>query len=150
MVNSWIQHVKKYASDNNLSYSEAMKQAKPTYGGSQKSGYIKKLIFKDGMFNFEKIKKPSKWIDENLGNKKRIKDYEERLNKLRNIRYDQVKYREHHKKQYGKQPSYAKNDYYKPSMLKAEYKKVLDILKEYTDKPYPPYPTDKEIFEQIK
>ena len=31
MVNSWIAHVKRYASENNVPYKVAMKQAKSSY-----------------------------------------------------------------------------------------------------------------------
>ena len=63
MTNLWINYVKKYATDNKLSYKDALKEAKTSYkqqiGGSRNSGYVKRLI-KTGEFDLAKIKKPSK------------------------------------------------------------------------------------------
>ena len=45
-MSSWIDHIKKYAKDNNLPYSQAMKEAKDSYvkGGSLGSKDLKKVL----------------------------------------------------------------------------------------------------------
>jgi len=61
-MNPWISHVKKYALDNNLSYKDAMKQAKSTYqkvGGSKQSGYVRKMVAMKNL-DITKVRKPSK------------------------------------------------------------------------------------------
>lgn len=61
-MNPWISHVKTYALEHNLSYKDAMIQAKTTYkkiGGSRKSGFIKQMI-KNKTLDISKVKKPSK------------------------------------------------------------------------------------------
>lgn len=61
-MNPWISHVKQYAADNNLSYKDAMKQAKSTYqkvGGSKKSGYVRKMVAMKNL-DITKVRKPSK------------------------------------------------------------------------------------------
>jgi len=45
MTNSWIEHCKEYAKKHNVSYRQALKDAKPSYkGGSLKSKVIKKVM----------------------------------------------------------------------------------------------------------
>jgi hypothetical protein len=44
-MSSWIDHVKQYALNNNISYKEAMKQAKPSY--TKKGGSLTALETKD-------------------------------------------------------------------------------------------------------
>lgn len=45
--NSWIEHVKQFQKENNLSFKDALKQAKETYhtgsGGNKNAGYIRRL-----------------------------------------------------------------------------------------------------------
>jgi hypothetical protein len=64
MTNSWIEYVKKYASEHNLSYKEALQQSKNSYsGGSIKSNYISKLVAtKNKNSNINKIRNPSNYL----------------------------------------------------------------------------------------
>lgn len=65
-MNPWISHVKQYAADNNLSYKDAMKQAKTTYqkvGGSKQSGYVRKMVATKNL-DITKVRKPSKNLRE--------------------------------------------------------------------------------------
>ena len=81
-MSDWINHVKRYASDNNVSYREALKLSRDSYhemkGGSVKSGYIRRLIAeKPEKFDVSKIKKPSKNLVERFKKKRNDEDYDE-------------------------------------------------------------------------
>jgi hypothetical protein len=56
-TNNWIEFVKQYAEEHNLSYREAMKEAKNHYqsGGSLKSNFVRHIIYKEN-FNPDLIK----------------------------------------------------------------------------------------------
>jgi len=62
MTSEWINHVKQYAQEHNLSYKEALSQASQTYhkqGGSVKSDFIRNIIYTD-KFNPKKMKRNNK------------------------------------------------------------------------------------------
>ena len=64
MTNPWIEHVKSYAIEHNISYREALSQAKETYvksGGSRKSNIVRVLIATN-RFNINKVNNPSKHL----------------------------------------------------------------------------------------
>lgn len=50
MTNSWVEHVLQFQKENNLSFKDALKQAKETYhnhtgsGGSKASGWVRRLM----------------------------------------------------------------------------------------------------------
>lgn len=65
-MNNWINHVKSFANENEMTYGEALRHpdCKQTYhtGSSLASGYISKLL-KTGKFDISKMKKePSKYL----------------------------------------------------------------------------------------
>ena len=47
MASAWIEHVKKYAKQNKVSYKEAMSKAKATYKGGAKKDDKKKPVKKE-------------------------------------------------------------------------------------------------------
>jgi predicted RNA methylase len=72
-MNNWIEFVKQYAEENELSYREAMSKAKIPYrdamtsikvGGSSKSNLIRHIIYKAHKFNPNKINNKSNYIKE--------------------------------------------------------------------------------------
>lgn len=63
MSNPWVEHVKKYAKDNNLSYRESMVQSKSSYKG--KPQQLKRKKTKKTVEKLQKPKKSRKKINEN-------------------------------------------------------------------------------------
>ena len=68
MPNPWIEHVKTYAKEHNITYGEAISQAKETYvkkerqsGGSRNSNIVRVLEGKKKL-NINKVKNPSKHL----------------------------------------------------------------------------------------
>jgi hypothetical protein len=81
-MSSWINHVKQYALNNNISYKEAMKQAKPSY--TKKGGSLTALETKD-LLNSSYNKKNKDYgeykIDKNLSGKRTKVYFNEKENK---------------------------------------------------------------------
>lgn len=78
----WINHVKQYASDNNISYKEAMKQAKPSYkkmGGSLTALETKDLL--NSSYNKKNKDYGDYKIDKQLSGKRTKVYYNEKENK---------------------------------------------------------------------
>lgn len=69
MPSDWILRVKKYATDNGVTYKQALIECKGTNGGSQYAGYIQKLLAENEITkdSFKKIKNPSKWLIKRYG-----------------------------------------------------------------------------------
>ena len=61
-TNPWIAHVKKYAADNNISYSCAVSMAKSTY---VKKGAPKKEVIKAKPQKKNKLEEAAKWAKQN-------------------------------------------------------------------------------------
>jgi|688.fasta_scaffold250961_1 hypothetical protein len=86
MINNWIEFVKIYAEEYDLSYKEALKEAKYSYrktqtGGSIKSNYIAKLVAsKNDKFDIKRVKNPSQNLLTRYKPKEHIYDVES-LNK---------------------------------------------------------------------
>ena len=78
MVNPWIEHVKNYAKDHNLSYSNALREAKTSYktkmtGGRRDPSYIVRAIYGKNRTKFDvgRIRNPSKHLTTMFEKKKR-------------------------------------------------------------------------------
>jgi len=63
MASAWIEHVKKYAKQNKVSYKEAMSKAKASYKGGAKKDDKKKPVKKD-MKEKKMTKKEKKKMEE--------------------------------------------------------------------------------------
>ena len=57
MASAWIEHVKKYAKQNKVSYKEAMSKAKATYKGGAKKDDKKKPVKKEKKMTKKEMKK---------------------------------------------------------------------------------------------
>lgn len=75
MSNPWINHVKQYSHNKNMTYGQAMKcpDCKNSYdkshsGGSMQSNVVSKMIA-TGKFDINKMKNPSPWLINKYGNK---------------------------------------------------------------------------------
>jgi hypothetical protein len=82
-MSNWIDHVKKYQSENNVTYKEALIEASKTYqkGGSLKSEMIKRFIYKKG-FDGSKVNNPSDFIQKSKQKSKYTKQTEKRIGEL--------------------------------------------------------------------
>ena len=117
MVNQWIEHVKKYAKQNNLTYACAIPDAVKTY--------------------VKKTKEPGK-----KETSERVKDMEYELNQTRkNI--DAVDVRRALQQVLGK-PRGVNNQKKRLEMYKYQYGKQKEELEKMTGKQYPSLPTAKE------
>ena len=85
MSNNWILHVKKFAEDNNLNYSQALKHpdVKNTYGGSIQSQMIRNMIYSKS-FDPKKVNNPSDFIKD-LSHKKARPKKDIKLQPIPNI-----------------------------------------------------------------
>lgn len=99
-MSNWINHVKNYAEENNISYKEALTEAKTSYqqlkGGSARSDIVARILVNNPKkFNPNKIKNPSKYI-KNDKHRHRIWDllYAEERKKLAKYPLDQHQIRE--------------------------------------------------------
>ena len=100
MSSPWVQHVKAHATANNITYKQALTEAKYTYrpnsagtpatGGSKKSGYVRKLIA-TGEVNVSKIKKPSEWLKENNNKASLIKELGDKMRNAKNTLFEDIK-----------------------------------------------------------
>ena len=78
---NWIEHVKQYAKDHNISYREALSQSRHSYGGNgsgQASGFIQRMIA-ENKFDITKMKNPSQDLIDKYGKKSR----KDELNELK-------------------------------------------------------------------
>ncbi len=90
MANDWVEHVRQYAREHNMSYREAMKDAKQSYGGNeggQSAGFVKRLIA-EGKFDIKKMKNPSQDLIDTYGTKQKSKKDE-----LTNIKNNLASYK---------------------------------------------------------
>ncbi len=79
MNNKWLEHVKQYQQNHNVSYKEAMTHAKHTYsGGSIKSDLVRRMYYSKN-FNPKRVSNPSKNIK--MAVKKHNKKEYEKLEK---------------------------------------------------------------------
>ncbi len=69
MPNPWIEHVKNYAKDHNLSYKDALKEAKSSYktdiaGGARDPSAVVRAIYGKNRkkFNIDRVQNPSKHL----------------------------------------------------------------------------------------
>ena len=92
MSNTWILHVKDYATKHNVSFKDALRNASLSYkqkGGSVSSSFVSKLIATD-KFDMDKIKKPSEYLINKYPRKKVLTEvelFDFRSQELQNLIY---------------------------------------------------------------
>ena len=124
MVNPWIEHVKKYAKDHNLSYRNALSEAKTSYktkmtGGQRDPSSIVRAIYGNNRkkFDVNKVHNPSKHLT-NMFNKKVKKP-------ILNLRISQCKtiLTHSHSRGFKKaKTTYAPSNFYDVSVVGDAYK----------------------------